>query len=131
MERVLLAAAAGDPDPGDPDPAGPPGLSTVERGPDWRYVDSCWVDLAEVRRLVADALPAFHSGVFCDDGALVAFLAPHLDPARAHEACMAMLPGRETAMAPQRYVICASPPGDAGDPAAWRAQPVVAAGSGR
>ena len=57
--------------------------------------------------------------------------APYLDPARAHEACMAMLPGRETAMAPQRYVICAPPPGDAGDPAAWRAQPVVAAGSGR
>ena len=131
VERVLLAAAAGGPDAGDPDPGGPAELSTVERGPDWRYLDSCWVDLAEVRRLVADALPAFHSGVFCDDGALVAFLAPELDPARAHEACMIVLPGRETAMAPQRYVICASSPEDASDHMAWRAQPVVAAGSGR
>ena len=125
-ERVLVAAAAGE-----PDPVGLAGLSTVERGPDWRRLDSCWVDLAEVRRLVGDALPAFHRGVFCDDGGLTAFLAPGPDPARAHEACMAALPGRETAMAPQRYVVCASPPADVGDPAAWRARPVVAEGSGR
>jgi hypothetical protein len=103
------------------------GLEPVARGPQWRLVDGCWVDLDEVRRLLRDALPAHLSSADDVDGQLVGFVAAaDLTPADAHRACMALLPGRETAMAPRRYVICAPPPD--GD---WSIAPVLGEGSGR
>lgn len=161
------------------------GVTPVPRGPGWILTDSCWVELAEVQRLVQDALPgvpalvtaepagsagpagpagsagsARAGGAAAEDRqpgnlVLTAYLAPSgpLTPEQAHAACMAVLPPgleppprmRYTAIAPARYVICATaPPGPAGlavgpagptgpaaDPAAWRRQPVLSAGPGR
>ena len=63
---------------------------------------------------------------------LVGYLAgPELTPRAAHLAAMAGLRNRPTAMAPTRYVICASAPQDPDDLEAWRRQPVLAEGDGR
>ncbi|HEU4422435.1 MAG TPA: condensation domain-containing protein [Pilimelia sp.] len=136
VERLLVEAATRQVDLADIGAIS--GLSPVERGAGWHLVDACWVELAEVRRLVADALPAYQSGVFVTADAgeprLVAYLAAAgrpLDPRDAHQACLAALPGRSTAMAPRRYVVCDGPPPTGVDVAAWRALPVIAEGSGR
>jgi hypothetical protein len=120
------------------------GVQPVERGAGWLQVDRSWVRLSAVRRLLADALPepsaAFAVGEH-DDLTLVAYLTANgsiTSPEQAHEACMKVLRepdpagrARNTAMAPGRYVICASPPADPDDLASWQGQPVVAAGDGR
>jgi hypothetical protein len=65
---------------------------------------------------------------------LVAYLLSTGDlrtPQALHAACVAALPGRETAIAPHRYVLCASVPRDRDSAAEWRAQPVLADGNGR
>ena len=133
VERLLVAAATEDL---PPDRIGPvTGIEAVVRGPDWVLVDSCWVDLAAVRGLLADALavPAAHAALAAD-GTLVGYAAAgDRSPEQAHAACMALLRagGRHTAMAPGRYVLCDGPPPDPTDGAAWQARPVLAAGPGR
>jgi hypothetical protein len=126
VERLLVAAAGGDAPLADL--AALSGVSPAVRGPDWVLVDSCWVALPEVARLLADALgtPA-HAEIV--DGVLVGY-ATGFTPEQAHAACMALLRagGRHTAMAPGRYVLC---DGTATDGAAWRALPVLAQGPGR
>jgi hypothetical protein len=131
------------------------GVTPLPRGPGWVLADSCWVELAEVRRLVADSLPGVPALVTAEDAEdaedgqdsergepeLTAWLAPSgpLTPEQAHAACMAVLPAgpqppasmRYSAMAPARYVICATAPPDPADPEAWRRQPVRAVGPGR
>ena len=125
------------------------GLAPLPRPSSWRQVDSCWIELPEVQRLVDDALPGATGQIFAmpDAGgqpALVAYLAASegcTTPAQAHAACMALLPGdlsarqpggvRYTAMAPQRYVICDQAPADRSDLAAWQRRPVRADGPGR
>ena len=87
----------------------------------------------------ADTMPRQY-----DQSELVAYLAAGggIDtPQQAHAACMATLAGtrgiappdgiRYTAMAPGRYVICESAPGDVRDLAGWQRQAVVAEGDGR
>jgi hypothetical protein len=122
------------------------GVTPLPRGPGWVLTDSCWVELAEVRRLVADSLPGVPALVTAEDTEdsepeLTAWLAPSgpLTPEEAHAACMAVLPAgpqppasmRYSAMAPARYVICATAPPDVANLEAWRRQPVRAAGPGR
>jgi hypothetical protein len=146
VESLLVAAASGDVELsriGEITDVRP-----VDRGPGWLRTDRGWVELAEVQRLVTDALPA-PSAAFavqepCGSIALVAYLVAGNGvgtPEQAHAACQTTLAGtgrleppdgiRYTAMAPARYVICASAPGDTGDLSAWRRQPVVAEGDGR
>lgn len=142
VESLLLAAAGADVDLAE--------LSAITtvlpavRGPSWRHVDGCWVDLDQVRRLVADALAPVRTSVFYEtapDGSdrLVAYLAGGThDVAAAHARCVAALPGPVsleyhafTTIAPSRYVCCATAPADPGDEAAWRRLPVLAQGDGR
>ncbi|WP_369182104.1 condensation domain-containing protein [Streptomyces sp. Y1] len=117
---VLAAAAEGPVVPaGLPGVLGPPPCA---RGRDWRLVDGSWVDLAAVRGLL-DATLGPHQ-LRLDEGRLVAELVsadPALDPAAAHRAVVAALPGRDTAMAPHHYVVRHPAPGGE----------LVRAGSGR
>lgn len=134
VDRLLVAAAPGDVDAARI--AAAIALEPVERGPNWLLVDSCWVELTEVQRLLDDALGPATARVFAaaDDRALVAYLAgtgPVCTPAEAHARCMSALPGRCTAMAPRHYVVCDRAPDDPADLAGWQRRPVLAAGSGR
>ncbi|QKW22923.1 hypothetical protein HUT16_30975 [Kitasatospora sp. NA04385] len=75
----------------------------------WQRVGSNWVDLDAVADLLRAALPAARDiEVAWEEGELTATVdtgtAP-LTPEQAHAAVMAALPGHDTAMAPQRYVL--------------------------
>lgn len=147
VEALLVAAAAADLDLGRVGEI--TGIRPVSRGPGWLRVDSCWIELREVQRLLDDALGVPAARVFAiadpaGEPALVAYLAAGegmRTPEQVHAACMAVLPGhrrpqppdgmRYTAMTPGRYVICAGAPDDLSDLAAWRRQPVLASGDGR
>ncbi|MFY1693126.1 condensation domain-containing protein [Plantactinospora sp. WMMB782] len=113
------------------------GIEPMDRGTGWRLVDSSWVELAEVQRLLDETLDAAARRVFAvpdgDGFRLVAYLAGGnvRTPRQAHLACVAAMPGRRTAMTPHRYVVCAAPPADPADRAAWARQPVLADGDGR
>lgn len=52
-------------------------LSPVQRGPGWLLVDGCWIEVAEVQRLLDDSLPSTGARIFAEvDGLpLVAHLA--------------------------------------------------------
>ncbi|WP_051732275.1 condensation domain-containing protein [Kitasatospora phosalacinea] len=75
----------------------------------WRQVGSNWVDLDAVADLLRTALPATRDiEVTWEDGELRAVIDTGTDPLtpeQAHAAVMAALPGHDTAMAPQRYVL--------------------------
>lgn len=132
VERLLVAAADGDVPSGRMpeliklDPlAGPP---------DRILVDHCWVDVADVRRLVADAVCPAVAYVFesADGRPLVAHLAATeavRTPEQAHARCMAALGQHPAAITPRHYVICPGAPADPADPAAWPAP--LAVGTGR
>ncbi|WP_173062492.1 condensation domain-containing protein [Phytohabitans houttuyneae] len=137
VERLLLAAAGADLDAAAVGPA--TGLEPIARGPGWLFVDSCWVELDEVRRLLDDALGAGVAQVFAEpagpDTTLVAYVdgsrGEPASPEQLHARCLAALSDRLTAMTPQRYVICDGTPPDPTDPAGWRLLPVLAEGTGR
>jgi hypothetical protein len=132
IERLLVAAAHGDV------PAGRiPGLIGLEplAGiPDRILVDHCWVDVADVQRLVDDAVAPAAAHVFAsaDGRPLVAHLTAtdtiHT-PEQAHARCKAVLADHPTAIAPRHYVICRTAPSDPSDPAAWPAP--LTTGTGR
>ncbi|MET8544356.1 condensation domain-containing protein [Kitasatospora sp. NPDC004799] len=87
---------------------GPPGS---RRDGEWLLVDGCWIDLAAVRDLLRTALGDHRLSVV--EGRLVVELSspdPGFGPAEAHRAVVAALPGRDTAMAPHRYVVRHSTP---------------------
>jgi hypothetical protein len=136
-ERLLVAAAAGDPGLGRL--AEITGLEPVARGSDWLHIDSCWVNLPAAQRLADDALPGAAPRVFAVPGphgvpVLTAYLVATeavRTPRQAHAACMRALPGRRTAMAPGRYVLCASAPPAPRELAAWQREPVLTDGDGR
>jgi hypothetical protein len=130
VERLLVAAADGDLDAARiPDVIG---LAPVVRGADWLLVDSCWVDLTEVQRLLTAAFEV--AQIFPSVGGrplvahLVATDSVHT-PEQAHARCMATLPEYPTALTPRHYVVCATAPPDPTDLAAW--PPPLAAGTGR
>jgi hypothetical protein len=154
IESLLVAAADGDVSLSRL--AEVTGVQPVSRDAGWVRVGPSWVEVAEVRRLVEDALEvpaaAFAvpgPGPSPDGGpdgghAFVAYLAAGggIDtPEKAHAACLTTLAGtrtlappdgmRYTAITPGRYVICAGAPDDVRDLAAWQGQTVVAEGDGR
>jgi hypothetical protein len=132
VERLLVAAAHGDV-PGDRMPE-IIGLAPLAGTPDRILIDSCWVGIADVQRLVDDAVAPAVARVFASAGGrpLVAYVAATdavRTPEQAHARCMAVLAHHPTAITPRHYVICRTAPSDPSDPAAW---PVpVAAGTGR
>lgn len=132
LERLVIAAAGGDLDHAGI--VGALGLAPIRRPAGWLHVDRCWVDVAEVQRLLDDALAPAVCRVFpgVDGVPLTAYVAGGPATAReAHRRCLAALPGRHAAMAPQRYVLCGHSPADPDRLAGWQAAPVLAEGSGR
>src|SRR6185437_43520 len=108
VERLLVAAAHGDVADGRmPELIG---LEPLAGTPDRILVDNCWVDVADVRRLVDDAVAPAVAHVFASAGdrRLVAYLtatdAVHT-PEQAHARCMAVLAHHVTAITPRHYVI--------------------------
>jgi len=78
-------------------------LPPIVRDANWLQVDSCWVELTEVRRLLDDALAPATAHLTVDGGALVAHVAKTdavQTPEQARARCMAALPGRPTAITP-------------------------------
>jgi hypothetical protein len=132
IERLLAAAAHGD-----VTGVRMPALIGLEplAGTSGRVlVDHCWVDVADVQRLVDDAVAPAVAHVFAsaDGHPLVAHLAAtdaiHT-PEQAHARCKAVLADHPTAITPRHYVICRTAPSDPSDPAAWPAP--LATGTGR
>jgi hypothetical protein len=132
VERLLVAAAHGD-------VAGTRmpeiiGLEPIAATPHRILVDHCWVDVADVQRLLDEAVAPAVAHVFAsaDGRPLVAHLAAtdtvHT-PEQAHARCMTTLARHPTAITPRHYVICPTAPPDPADPAAW--PPPLAAGTGR
>jgi hypothetical protein len=132
VERLLVAAAHGDVT-GARMP-GLIGLQPLAGTPDRILVDHCWVEVADVQRLVDDAIAPAAARVFAsaDGHPLVAHLtatgAVHT-PEQAHDRCMTALAHHPTAITPRHYVICRSAPPDLADPTAWPAP--IATGTGR
>jgi Condensation domain len=115
------------------------GLPTPVRGEGWIRVDGCWVQPEAVQRLMDELDLVKSARVFVEDGdhgtsTLTAYVVP-ADPATSlgdlHLAAVAHLRDRFTAIAPQRYVLCADLPDDSDDPAAWRRLEPLAEGTGR
>jgi hypothetical protein len=132
IERLLAAAAHGDV------PAGQMpaliGLEPLAGIPDRILADHCWINIADVQRLVGDAVTPAVTRVFASAGErpLVAYLNATdtiRTPEQAHAACMAALAHHPTAITPRHYVICPTAPSDPADPAAWPAP--LASGTGR
>jgi hypothetical protein len=132
VERLLVAAAHGDVPSGRI--PGLIGLEPLAGTPHRILTDNSWVDIADVQRLVDDAIEPAVARVFASAGGrpLTAHLAATGDirtPEQAHARCMAALAHHPTAITPRHYVICRTAPSDPSDPAAW--PPPLAAGSGR
>jgi hypothetical protein len=132
VERLLVAAAHGDVPSGRM--PGLIGLEPIAGTPDRIMIDHSWVDVADVQRLVDEAVAPAVARVFASAGGrpLVAHLTAtdtiHT-PAQAHARCMAALAHHRTAITPRHYVICRTTPSDPADPAAWPAP--LATGTGR
>ncbi|WP_432991649.1 condensation domain-containing protein [Dactylosporangium sp. CA-233914] len=104
LERLLVTAARGDLDP--PAVARAVALPPLPRPDGWHLIDGCWIDLAEVQRLLDDALSPSAARARVEDGRLTAYLADHLsaDAEGARARCRALLAGRHAAMVPHRFV---------------------------
>ena len=129
---AIIAAAADGPLP-LADIGALTGVRPGVREGDWQVVGGSWIDLAAVRALLASVLDEnVRVRVDTDGGRLTAHLAGadvgDLTPLQVHRAVVEALPGRDTAMAPQHYVIHR---GDPGSPDGWDVLPVAAEGSGR
>jgi hypothetical protein len=132
VERLLAAAAHGDV-PGGQMPE-IIGLEPFAGTPDRILADYSWVDVADVQRLVDDAVAPAVARVFATARGrpLVAHLTATdgiRTPEQAHARCMAALEHHPTAITPRYYVICRTAPSDPADPAAW--PPPLTAGTGR
>ncbi len=132
VERLLVAAAHGDVASGQmPELIG---LDPIAGTPDRILADHCWVDVADVQRLVDDAAAPAVDRFFAPAGCrrLTACLTATdavRTPEQAHARCMAALARHPTAITPRHYVICHTAPPDPADPAAW--SPPLATGTGR
>src|SRR6266487_1919710 len=132
VERLLVAAAHDDVAGGRmPELIG---LEPLAAAPDRILVDYCWVGVADVQRLVEDAVAPAVAHVFASAGGrpLVAHLAATdavRTPEQAHARCMAVVAHHPTAITPRHYVICRTAPSDPSDPTAWPAP--LATGTGR
>lgn len=103
---ALVSAAAHGPVPLG-DIAVLTGIRAGVRTGDWHLVDGSWIELDAVRDLLVTALGAeVRPRVAVVDQRLVADLdSDTLTPTSAHLATVAALPGHDTAMAPQHYVV--------------------------
>jgi hypothetical protein len=142
IEDVLVDAVARTDASGGP-VAVPAGSSWCPAGDGWHRIDSSWVELASVRRLLDAAGEWAAAGVFVDDGRIVAYLVPVSAsdgvpsgvPAgeggpsadEVHARCLAAVPDHPAAIAPHHYTFCAAPPADGDDLAAWRRQHATSA----
>jgi hypothetical protein len=137
VERLLVAAATVDAQVGEIGDL--TGVRPVDRGPGWVRVDSCWIELAAAQRVLDDAVGARAARVFavpagCGEHRLLGYVATEdgrLGPAEIHAASLARLADRHAVMTPQRYILCAQPPDDMADLAAWQRQAIRLEGSGR
>ena len=132
VERLLVAAAHGD--VAWAQMPGVIGLEPIAGSPDRILADHCWVDVADVQRLVDDAVGPAVARVFASAGGrpLVVYLTTAdavRTPEQAHARCMAVLARHPTAITPRHYVICRTAPSDQANPAAWPAP--LAIGTGR
>jgi hypothetical protein len=132
VERLLVAAADCDLDAQQIHQA--IALDPIPRGPNWTLVDSWWVDLTEVQRLLEDALAPATTQIFPTAAGqpLVAYLAATTSvhtPEQAHARCMATLPDHPTTIAPRHYVICDTAPPNPTNLTAWHG--ILSAGTGR
>ncbi len=131
-ERLLAAAAHGDVTSSRmPEVIG---LEPIAGTTDRIHIDHCWVDVADVQRLVDEAVAPAVARVFAtaDGYPLVAHLAATdavRTPQQAHARCMTALAHHPTAITPRHYVICPTAPSDPTDPTAWPAP--LATGTGR
>ncbi len=132
-ERLLVTAARGDvPASRIPEVVG---LEPIAGTPDRIFIDHCWVDVADVQRLVDEAVAPAVARVFASAGGppLTAFLAATdavRTPEQAHARCMAVLAHHPTAISPRYYVICRTAPPDPSAPAAWPEPLAVGTGRG-
>ena len=132
VERLLVAAAHGDVAAGQvPEVIG---LEPIAETADRVLVDSCWVSVADVQRLVDEAVAPAVARVFAPAGGqqLVAHLTASdaiQTPEQAHARCMAALARHPTAITPRHDVICPIAPPSPADPVAG--PPPQAAGTGR
>jgi hypothetical protein len=132
VERLLVAAAHGDVPSGQM--PGLIGLEPIPGAPHRILVDHCWVNIADVQRLVDDAVAPAVARVFASAGdhQLVACLTATdtvQTPEQAHARCMTALDRHPTAITPRHYVICRTAPPDPADPTAW--PPPLTTGTGR
>ncbi|MEO3752452.1 hypothetical protein [Streptomyces sp. B6B3] len=145
VEDLLTAAGADDVELSNL--GGRTGLRPVERGPDWVRVDSCWIDLAETRRIAEAALrprpvrlftvpadpaePSDPAGGQALVACTVEVPGERNDVGWLHERCMAALGPRHGVRAPQRYLLFAEAPQDLDDWAAWHEREPLATGTPR
>jgi hypothetical protein len=106
VENVVVAAAGGDLDMAAVGEA--LGIDPIDYGPGWLRTADGWVELAEVQRLVDEALPGTGARIHAELAGrpLVASLratAAIQTPEQAHDHCMAALPAYATAVAPKHY----------------------------
>jgi hypothetical protein len=132
VERLLVAAAHGDVANGRM--PGLIGLEPIAGTPHRILVDHCWVEVADVQRLVDEAVAPAVTHVFASAGGrpLAAYLAATdavRTPEQAHARCLAALAQHPTAITPRHYVICRTAPSDPANPAAW--PPPLVTGTGR
>jgi hypothetical protein len=110
------------------------GLEPLSGSPDRILIDNCWVDIADVQRLVDDAIAPAATHVFASAGgrpltACLTATGTIRTPEQAHARCMTALANHPTAITPRHYVICPTAPSHPDDPAAW--PPPLATGTGR
>jgi hypothetical protein len=134
IENLLLSAASEDLSRRRMDKV--TGMDPLPRDGDWLLVDSCWIQVSEVQRLLDEVLSPLPARVFPEvrGEPLVAFLArgPQVGSAEeAHTLCMVGLRRRPTAMTPRRYVLCDHAPDEVTDLDGWLSRPVLAEGTGR
>jgi hypothetical protein len=137
--ELLLGRAAGGADPAVADAAAVPGLAGAGQTVPLVRIDGCLVDPGEVNRLLADAVAPAASTAFVERPlggrpritGYVGGQEATLTLEAVHRRCLALLPGRPAAMAPQAYVLCRTAPRDLGDRDGWARQQVRYAGSGR
>jgi hypothetical protein len=112
------------------------GLCPPDRTGWWR-IGAGWVRPEAVAEVVTAAADGARAAVFrapgCDAELVAYVVAPELACAlpALHAAVVGLLDGRSDAVAPTRYVLCATAPTDPADPAAWQALVPVDAGTGR
>lgn len=110
------------------------GLDPAQRGEGWLRLNVGWVDLPACERLFRQATGDRAARVFAEQGTLVGYSAlpdQRISLEHLHTMAMASLDGRHGAITPGRYVICSQAPRSPDSHAAWQAQPVLMAGSGR